>query len=81
MVDRGKVLKALECCRFLTANVCKECPYSNVYGSAECGQMAKDALELLKEQEKIIEQYHKADAFLEVHGWKWEGAVKWDAAD
>ena len=27
----------------------------------------------LKEQEAIIEQYHKADTFLEAHGWKWEG--------
>lgn len=29
--------------------------------------------ELLKEQEAIIEQYHKADTFLETHGWTWEG--------
>ena len=31
-----------------------------------------DALELLKEQEAIIEQYRKAYTFLEAHGWKWE---------
>lgn len=29
--------------------------------------------ELLKEQEAVIEQYHKADTFLEAHGWSWEG--------
>ena len=29
------------------------------------------AIALLKEQERIIKQYHKADTFLEVHGWKW----------
>ena len=32
---------------------------------------AKTILKLLKEQKKIIEQYHKADGFLAVHGWKW----------
>lgn len=26
----------------------------------------------LKEQEVIIEQYHRADSFLAAHGWKWE---------
>ena len=29
------------------------------------------AITLLKEQERIIKQYHKADTFLETHGWKW----------
>ena len=28
--------------------------------------------ELLKEQEAIIEQYRRADSFLDAHGWKWE---------
>lgn len=32
-----------------------------------------NAIALLKKQEKIIEQYHKADGFLAAHGWKWEG--------
>ena len=31
----------------------------------------KDILAMLKEQEDIINQYHKADTFLEMHGWKW----------
>ena len=31
----------------------------------------RDALELLKEQQRVIEQYHKADGFLDAHGWKW----------
>lgn len=31
-----------------------------------------DALELLKEQQEVIEKYHKADGLLEAHGWKWE---------
>lgn len=29
------------------------------------------AIALLKEQERIIKQYHKADTFLATHGWKW----------
>ncbi len=32
-----------------------------------------DAIELLKEQERIIEQYKTADSFLAAHGWKWGG--------
>ena len=36
-------------------------------------QLLCDALALLKEQEAIIEQYHRADGFLAAHGWSWEG--------
>ena len=36
-------------------------------------EWTEDAIALLKEQEAVIEQYHKADGFLYVHGWKWEG--------
>lgn len=32
----------------------------------------EDALELLKQQEKIIIKYRKTDAFLAVHGWEWD---------
>ena len=31
-----------------------------------------DALELLKEQQAIIDQYHQADTFLATHGWQWK---------
>ena len=31
-----------------------------------------DVLILLKEKDGIIERYHKADTFLNAHGWKWE---------
>lgn len=30
-----------------------------------------DAIAALKKQESVITQYHKADAFLAIHGWKW----------
>ena len=33
--------------------------------------MVEDALALLKEQQRIIEQYQKADGFLFAHGWDW----------
>ena len=56
-MDKEKVKKGLECCSFLKANTCRECPYWNVYGSSECAQMAKDALELLKEQEERIKKF------------------------
>lgn len=37
-------------------------------------ETADDIYCALKEKEKIIEQYHEADGFLAVHGWKWEDA-------
>ena len=35
---------------------------------------AREMLDVLEKQERIIEQYKKADTFLAVHGWKWEEA-------
>lgn len=32
-----------------------------------------EAKELLKKQREWLDKYHKADTFLETHGWKWEG--------
>lgn len=64
-----KVIKALEQCRDGKSS-CDGCPYD--IKSAKClFLLHSDALELLKEQQKIIEQYHKADGFLAIHGWKW----------
>lgn len=31
-----------------------------------------EAKELLKNQRELLDKYHKADTFLETHGWKWE---------
>jgi len=48
-----------------------DCPYyHDPFGCRT--HMEKDALELLKEQKQIIDQYKKADTFLAAHGWKWE---------
>ena len=96
MTDREKVIKGLECCSFRTANTCRECPYGNVYGSAECAQMAKDALELLKEQEPALPTWSQGKAYCgkcgqrlprksadrEINYCSYCGrAVKWDAVD
>ena len=43
------------------------------HGDTHNSLMACYALALIKEQERIIKQYQKADGFLFVHGWKWEG--------
>ena len=39
---------------------------------ASAKEMAESRAELMKEQQEVIEKYHKADSFLEAHGWKWE---------
>ena len=70
-------MKGLECCALMRRDACQKCPYENEckdpyvppHGAAH---LAADALELLKWQEAIIEQYRRADGFLAVHGWKWE---------
>ena len=86
MIDREKVIKGLECCRWSRQNVkpekvmCNECPYKdktimNAYTVWQsCTNiLAGEVLNVLKEQETIIEQYRRADGFLAAHGWKWEG--------
>lgn len=51
MVDREKVLKGLEACADRTGALCRTCPYD--YRKEGCiSDMARDALELLKEQPK-----------------------------
>ena len=51
------IKKALECCSNPSINSCKDCPYNN-NGEFSCcdGEMCKDALNLITEQEKKIEQ-------------------------
>lgn len=39
------------------------------YSDSEVQETAKAALALLKEQESLLEEYHKADGFLTIHGW------------
>ena len=51
------IKKALECCSNPSINFCKDCPYNN-NGEFSCcdGEMCKDALNLITEQEKEIKQ-------------------------
>ena len=74
MKELDKVIKGLECCycNYPKTMDCNNCPYDKIcYHDKACSLMLRDALELLKEQQKVIEEYHKADGFLAVHGWKW----------
>lgn len=51
------IKKALECCSNSRVSSCNNCPYNN-NGEFSCcdGEMCKDALNLITEQEKKIEQ-------------------------
>lgn len=53
MVDRSKVLVGLESCADRTGALCRTCPYDFVHNENCMGDMARDALELLKEQEPV----------------------------
>ena len=52
MVDRSKVLSGLKSCADSTGALCRTCPYDFVHNENCMGDMARDALELLTEQQK-----------------------------
>lgn len=55
MADREKVLNGLEACADRTGALCRTCPYD--FRKEGCiFDMARDALELLKEQEAQIKR-------------------------
>ena len=56
-MTKDEIKKALECCSNPSINSCKDCPYNNK-GEFSCcdGEMCKDALNLITEQEKKIER-------------------------
>ena len=35
-------------------------------------EAVNEIVELMKEQQAIIDQYHQADTFLATHGWQWK---------
>lgn len=55
-MTKDEIKKALECCSNPSINSCKNCPYNN-NGEFSCcdGEMYKDALNLIIEQEKEID--------------------------
>ena len=69
-----EINKVYECCKNSFRRHCDSCPVTD-----DCCHdkmplfVLRHALELLNEQQKQLEEYHKADTFLEAHGWKWEG--------
>ena len=75
----NKVLKAWKCCDPFNRR-CFECPYEDDCFHDNFDRVAiADMVKLLKEQQEEIErlkaelnQYHKADGFLAVHGWQWK---------
>ena len=56
-MTKKDIKKALECCSNPSINSCNNCPYNN-HGEFSCcdGEMCKDALNLITEQEKEIKQ-------------------------
>ena len=56
-MTKDEIKKALECCSNPSINFCKDCPYNN-NGEFSCcdGEMCKDALNLITEQEQEIER-------------------------
>lgn len=64
MVDREKVVSGLHCCANIDGANCESCPY--YISDSDCSaQMSMDALELLKEQEKIINELEERLRLLE----------------
>lgn len=56
-MNKDDIKKALECCSNPSINSCKNCPYNNNGGFSCCdGEMYKDALNLITEQEQEIER-------------------------
>ena len=55
-MTKDEIKKALECCSNPSINFCKDCPYNNK-GEFSCcdGEMCKDALNLITEQEQEID--------------------------
>lgn len=53
MVNKEKVLAGLESCADRTGALCRTCPYDFIHNEYCMGDMARDALELLKEQEAV----------------------------
>lgn len=56
-MTKDEIKKALRCCSGNSINDCKDCPYANNSEFSCCdGEMYKDALNLITEQEKEIER-------------------------
>lgn len=63
MADREKVLKGLECCSGSSHNCVKECPYDFVNNDNCMGDMARDALELLRDEPSAVLNVEKFNCY------------------
>ena len=63
MIDREKVIRALNCCAHADGSDCMYCPYD--HNDENCtALMSMDVLELLKEQEPLPAKYvDKGDSY------------------
>lgn len=76
MAELKNVIYDIERCICHVPDACRDCSHYPDKNGGPIGCMEdllSEALELLKEQKKQLDKYHKADTFLEAHGWKWEG--------
>lgn len=60
MIDRVKIIKGLEHCKLYNKVSCDKCPYDyngRGNGKSECtAELASDALAMMKEQQKLIDE-------------------------
>lgn len=75
--NREEIMKALECHADTTRACAEECPYAHEStDDILCGEaLARDALDLLKEQEKQLKEWEKNVPFLAAHGILTEGKI------
>ena len=71
MADAEKVVKGLVCCSVPEGH-CTRCPYEDSGFVADCtSALARDALELLKEQDARIKKYEYVFDFLGIGFREW----------
>ena len=68
MQNKEKVIKGLKNCSdvyYGADGTCSSCPYSKINGDICIGELVHDAISLLKEQEKIINELEERLRLLE----------------
>ena len=75
MVDKEKVLAGLKSCADRTGALCRTCPYDFIHNENCMGDMARDALELLKDEPSPVLDVEKFGIYHCPYCGK---AVKWD---
>ena len=84
MENVDKVIQGLELCKYEPdpgqtvkyLKSCVHCPYWNDGKIPECSVLYTDAIKIIREQQRIIEQYHRADIVIDAHGMIWKRRFK-----